>query len=68
MATKNTCKTLAKVGPDEPIFVLRARDPHAARTVAWWLTENPQLSSERKQEVQDCIRAMDNWPEHRLAD
>ena len=69
MATKSTCKTLQKVGPNEPIFVLRARDITAASTVAFWLGQNESnLSPERKDEVVACINAMQAWPEHRAAD
>ena len=68
MAFKDTCPTLKKVHPQEPIFVLRAQDESASTTVAYWLKCNPQLSEERKAEVQRCIEAMIQWPHRRKPD
>jgi hypothetical protein len=52
----------------EPVFVLRAQDVTAAVTVRYWLDANPQLSAERRHEVQEIIRAMLAWKETKRAD
>lgn len=68
MAFKATCPTLKKVADNEPIFVLRAQDASASSTVAYWLKLNPQLSPERKAEVQRCQEAMIQWNHQKKAD
>lgn len=68
MAFKPTCPTLKKVADDEPIFVLRAQDESVSTVVAYWLKCNPQISDERKTEVNKCIEAMVVFPHRRKAD
>ncbi len=38
MGYKATDETLAKVGDDEPIFVLRAQDALAPETLQYWIS------------------------------
>lgn len=66
MATKNNPGAhdcYAKAEPDEPIFVLLARDRHAPVLVAVWAAlrrlegEDPAVVDE----ALDCVEAMDKW-------
>jgi hypothetical protein len=46
-ALRDPASCLNRVGPQEPIFVLRAKDPHAAQTIRLWaamsvITQPPQ--------------------------
>lgn len=68
MATKNTCKTLQKIGENEPIFVLRAQDKTAAQTILFWLRLNPDLDEKRAKEARDCAQLMVDWPNKKQAD
>lgn len=54
--------------PDEPIFVLRARDPLAATTVRAWAEaakgsrlQRPVHEAEKIQAALMCADTMDNW-------
>ena len=51
MAFKATCTCLAKVAPDEPIFVLRAQDTSAPSVVLEWVKQNPHISQKRREEA-----------------
>ena len=62
LATATSC--LNKAADNEPIFVLRAKDPHAAVTVRiWaeiashWRTHEP----EKIKEAMDLANSMDRW-------
>jgi len=69
MAFKSTCQTLKKVGDDEPIFVLRAQDVTASRTLAFWLAINKDyIPKEKYEEALKCHLAMIEWPNKRRAD
>lgn len=68
MAYKSTCKTLAKVAPNEPIFVLRAQDVTAPETILFWLQNNTSISDEKWDEAISCARAMRCWPKKKAAD
>ncbi len=52
--------------PDEPLFVLRARDRFAAELVRQWGSEVGRhygaLPREKILEAYDIARAMDDWP------
>lgn len=68
MAYKNTCKTLAKVADDEPIFVLRAQDVSAPVVILEWMRCNPQIPESKMREAFECAEAMRRWPRHKSAD
>lgn len=62
MPTKSTSATLKKVAPDEPIFVLRARDVTAPQTVLAWVRDNPHLLNTPKgKKALNCVLAMVAW-------
>lgn len=68
MAYKNTCKTLAKVADNEPIFVLRAQDVTAPEVILEWLKLNPHISDEKHREAYNCAMEMRNWKARKAAD
>ena len=70
MAFKNTCTTLAKVGEDEPIFVLRAQDPLAPYCIRQWVTSAAMrgVDKAKLKEAMDCADAMDKWTNQKLPD
>lgn len=49
--------------PDEPIFVLLARDPSAPALVVAWATLRADVEgvTPKVQEAYDCANAMDEW-------
>lgn len=61
MAYKNTCPTLAKVGTNEPIFVLRAQDRSAPDTILAWIRANPALPEAKRREAFECSELMRKW-------
>jgi hypothetical protein len=55
---------LAKAEPDEPVFVLRAKDPNAATLVWLWATMAEMQSvhePEKVAESRQCVAAMVEW-------
>jgi hypothetical protein len=68
MAFKDTCTTLKKVAPDEPIFVLRGQDASALAVILYWLQQNPQIVGARFDKALACARAMKQWPKTKSAD
>ena len=66
MGTKNhpgEFDCYAKAEPDEPMFILLARDKHAPTLVWLWATLR-ELDNEdpaKVQEARDCVMAMINW-------
>lgn len=63
MATRATCRTLQKVGEDEPIFVLRAKDILAPSVINFWcdLAQEAGVPEEKIDEAQRCEDAMRAW-------
>lgn len=66
MGTKNNpgkydCYT--KADPDEPLFVLRAKDPSAPSLVRLWASrqEMTEENSDKLREALDCADAMERW-------
>ena len=67
MGTKNSpgkfdCYDAAK--PDEPMFILLARDPDASKLVREWAEMRIARDggvTEKSQEAFDCANAMDRW-------
>ena len=59
--------------PDEPHFVLRAKDPLAPTLVRMWLTLRKQLNPaepgtaeyEKQEEALTCAVNMENWAKHK---
>ncbi len=63
MAYKQTCPTLAKVGDDEPIFVLRAQDDLAPTIIRVWceLMELNCGDVAKTDEARECADDMAIW-------
>lgn len=66
MGTKNNpgpYDCLAKAEPDEPMFVLLARDPLAPILVRLWadLAGRGLAKGEKREEAFDCSLAMEEW-------
>lgn len=64
MGTKNNpgsydCYSNAE--PDEPMFVLLARDPVAPLLVRWWAELRHDIAIEKLSEAIDCADAMNEW-------
>jgi hypothetical protein len=64
----------AKAEPDEPMFVLLGRDPHAAAAVRKWAADRATMIAEGKKppediemvnEAYECADAMDNFSARR---
>lgn len=57
-----------KADPDEPVFVLRARDMVATATIEWWLwcARNRGVPKEKLESGERQRRAADLWIEKRL--
>jgi hypothetical protein len=68
MTTKNQpgpYDCYAKAEPDEPMFVLLARDKRAPIMVRMWATSSQQTMSEAKfKEALACADAMEHWYYH----
>lgn len=70
MATKRAgCSCYENADQDEPLFVLRAQDVTAPRTVAQWILENIEHAPREKlHEALECAIAMRSWPKRKQAD
>ena len=70
MGYRDTDSCLQKVGPDEPIFVLRAQDELAASLVRLWAgrARAAGAPAEKVDEAYACADAMDAWPTHKVPD
>lgn len=70
MATKHTDTCLQKAGDDEPIFVLRAQDKLAAKTVRYWATLAAVygVSDEKCLEARALAERMEQWPDRKYPD
>lgn len=57
-----------KAAPDEPVFVLRARDMVATATIEWWLwcARNRGVPAAKLESAEHQRRAADLWIEKRL--
>lgn len=69
MGTKNnpgSYDCYANAEPDEPMFILLARDPVAPLLVRWWAELRHDIAIEKLSEAIDCADAMNVWRrEHR---
>lgn len=68
MVTKHDSVTLQKTGDHEEIFVLRARDATAPRTVILWIADNLHASDEKLREAFECALRMRSHPNRKAAD
>lgn len=68
MATKMKNPTLQKTGDNEEIFVLRAQDQSAPRTVILWIADNLHASDEKLKDAFACALRMRRHPERKPAD
>lgn len=69
MSTKHNSICLQKAGDDEPIFVLRAKDPKAPDTVRYWISENQYLQPEAKlAAAADVAHEMELWLQTKTID
>lgn len=68
MGFKATDACLAKVAPNEPIFVLRAQDALAANIVRQWasLAEIAGAPREKVEEARQLADKMETWPTRRM--
>ena len=58
MATKHNNLTLKKVGDHEEIFVLRAQDASAPRSVILWIADNLHASDDKLRDAFECALRM----------
>jgi hypothetical protein len=68
MATKMKNPTLQKTGDNEEIFVLRAQDRSAPRTVILWIADNLHASDEKLKDAFECALRMRRYPDKKPAD
>jgi hypothetical protein len=68
MATKSTNPSLKKVGEQEEIFVLRAQDASAPRSVILWIADNLHASDEKLRDAFECALRMRRHPKTKAAD
>jgi hypothetical protein len=63
MPTKHTCQCLEKVGDDEPVFVLRARDRCAPKIIRLWaeFARAEGSPEEKTQQARDIADEMEAW-------
>lgn len=59
---------LGKAAPDEPVFVLRAQDIHAADLVEKWAIWSAQNAPKKAQEALLVVEAMRAWPVKKAPD
>ncbi len=68
MATRRNNPTLEKTADTEEIFVLRAQDRSAPRSVILWIADNLQASDEKLRDAFECALRMRRHPERKPAD
>lgn len=62
---RNPSSCLNKAAPDEPLFILRAKDPHAAQAVRHWATMSEGTHEPEKiAQALDAANRMDAWRKH----
>lgn len=70
MGYKDSDPVLAKVAPDEPIFVLRAQDVLAPAHVRAW-AENAKIAGAPPEKIAEALRCadlMEQWPTRKRPD
>jgi hypothetical protein len=68
MATKLTSLSLKKIGDQEEIFVLRAQDASAPRSVILWIAENLHATDDKLRDAFECALRMRRHPKTKAAD
>lgn len=68
MATKLTSPALKKAGEQEEIFVLRAQDASAPRSVILWIADNLHASDDKLRDAFECALRMRRHPKTKAAD
>ena len=69
MSTKHNSQCLMKAGDDEPIFVLRAKDPTAPQIVRAWVERNQGLQPyEKLNNAMFLADEMDEWRKENIKD
>lgn len=68
MATKLDSATLEKAEDHEEIFVLRAQDASAPRSVILWIADNMHASEEKLRDAFDCAMRMRKHSKIKAAD
>jgi hypothetical protein len=64
---RNPASCLNKAEPDEPLFILRAKDPVAAQTVRHWATMSD--GNHEAEKIAQALKAadeMDRWRANRF--
>lgn len=62
MSTKHDSQCLLKAGDDEPIFVLRAKDPAATQTIVNWISLNIGVQPHDKlMQAAQVAHDMEKW-------
>lgn len=67
---KSNDSCLSKVRDDEPIFVLRARDPFAAMCVEQWasLAYHAGVNKDKVDGAMQIVKMMIHWKEKKIPD
>jgi hypothetical protein len=68
MATKLTSLSLKKIGDQEEIFVLRAQDASAPRSVILWIADNLHATDDKLRDAFECALRMRRHPKTKAAD
>ncbi len=68
MATKQNNPTLKKTGDNEEIFVLRAQDQSAPRSVILWIADNLHAPDEKLRDAFECALRMRRHSKTKPAD
>ena len=68
MPTKHNSLTLKKAGDNEEIFVLRAQDVSAPRSIILWIADNMHASDEKLRDAFECALRMRRHSNTKAAD
>jgi len=62
-ASKDNSTCLQKALPEEPVFVLLARDATSAKTVVHWIGDNLHRNENELRDAFECAMAMKSYRE-----
>lgn len=65
MSTKHNSQCLAKAGDDEPIFVLRAKDPTSPQVIVKWAADN--IGKQPHEKLMAAIKVADDMQKWYIA-
>ena len=68
MSTKHNSLSLKKADDHEEIFVLRAQDASAPRSVILWIADNMNASEEKLRDAFECAMRMRKHSKIKAAD